>query len=103
MSKKRPGRKTISEYKRMTPKPTKQRKNYDKWMHHRIGERGFHVETSCGKELFKCHCTGSLNAVDCPRCIEKLKENNWYCETCGFIDDSHVTNDERCDICGGKV
>jgi len=81
----------------------KRRKNYKKWMHHRNCERGFNVTTSCGKEVFKCHCTGTLNAVSCPRCIEILKENHWHCDNCGFIDDSHVTNDDKCEICGREI
>lgn len=41
--------------------------------------------------------------VTCPRCIEVLKESYWHCPEHGFIEDSNVTNDEKCETCGKKV
>lgn len=56
----------------------------------------------CGNEGDKNYAS-TLNDVDCPHCIELLKEKNWYCENCGFIDNANVTDEEICDICGSEV
>ncbi|MFA5300264.1 MAG: hypothetical protein WC389_18910 [Lutibacter sp.] len=61
------------------------------------------ITTTCGKEARRIHVTSKLNNVTCPRCIEKLKENYWHCPECGFIDDSHATNDEKCEVCGSVL
>jgi len=47
--------------------------------------------------------TNQLSQITCPRCIEILKTTHWYCPEHGFIDDSHVTNDETCEICGNDL
>jgi len=43
------------------------------------------------------------NQVTCPRCIEELKKQKWYCPNHGFLKDEDVENDETCTYCGEKV
>lgn len=59
--------------------------------------------TACGKTSRRYYKTITLDKVTCPKCLEYLKQNNWYCEDHGFIADATVTNDERCEICGRAV
>jgi len=61
--------------------------------------------TACGKTTKSacCYKTITLDNVTCPKCLEYLKENNWYCEEHGFIADATVTNYETCEICGRAV
>lgn len=59
--------------------------------------------TLCGKTSPRSHRTKIANDVTCPRCVEDMKKSMWYCPEHGFIDDAHVTNDEKCDMCGNDL
>ena len=86
------------------------RKINNRWVHSSFGVHT-HISmgnpgektTVCGKTTRRARAVFDKNKVDCPRCIEKLKENNWYCEEHGFIQDVDVRNDETCDYCGREV
>lgn len=79
-------------------------KRKPKTIHHANFNKIAKTWTSCGKK-FRGHInkTQKLNDVTCPKCIEELKESSWHCPKCGFIDVSHVTNDERCELCGSQL
>lgn len=89
----------------------KKRKKYKpQWTHYSFGghvpmlERNAKGETTiCGKTANRISATRCKNRVTCPRCIEKLKEDSWYCEEHGFLEGKDVTNDETCDYCGKSV
>ncbi len=80
------------------------------WVHYSFGghvpmlERNDKGETTlCGKTARRIRATRIKTGVTCVRCIERLKEDNWFCEEHGYIADENVRNDETCDICGREV
>lgn len=84
--------------------------NKRQWIHYSFGgivpmlKRNEKGETTiCGKTANRIRETKDLNRVTCPRCIEKLKEDSWYCEEHGFIECKDVKNDETCGYCGKPV
>ncbi len=89
----------------------KKRKNYNKWVHFRHHEfdldiPGFAEDsptTICGKTALRMISTSDKNKVTCPRCLEKLKDENWFCPEHGFIKDEFVTFEETCSECGINV
>lgn len=56
--------------------------------------------TSCGKTARRINVTKDKNDVTCPRCIERLKRENWFCAEHGFLEDNEVTLEETCLHCG---
>ena len=82
----------------------KKRKNYKKWVHCSWTplRANLDIKTTCGKKTRALRVV-KLNDVTCPRCLEILKMNFWYCDTCGFIDGRNVTDEECCEICGAKL
>ncbi len=72
------------------------------WIHF-AGEAQEGKTTTCGKTAHQIYKTNNYNNVTCPRCLELMKLNNWYCEEHGFIADATVTNNETCEICGREV
>ena len=99
----------------------KKRKTAKRWLHyHRLGKQDFPLSqveesaeenkpvTICGKmtryKLFRGPAIVSdMNSVTCPRCLEILKEQNWYCPTHGFLAPVEVENDETCTYCRAAV
>ena len=84
----------------------KTRKNYNQWVHYKISSyECFGFTAICGRQSPQCEHerTTILNNVTCPRCIEELKKQHWYCANDGFIDPVSVTNDETCELCGEDV
>ncbi len=84
--------------------------NKRQWVHYSFGgyvpmlERNNKGETTiCGKTARRIRAYHDKSKVTCPRCIEKLKENSWFCDEHGFIADGDVRNDETCDYCGEPV
>jgi len=80
------------------------------WTHAAVGEfngkltpRNQTETTECGKTARRIQATFNNDAVTCPLCLEKLKEDNWHCPTHGFIHDMNVTYYEKCDMCGESV
>jgi len=59
--------------------------------------------TPCGKTAKRIRVSHFPNDVSCPICIDKLKASFWYCPQHKFIDDSHVSNDEKCGLCGSML
>ena len=48
--------------------------------------------------------TKDWSEVTCKYCLEKMKDQSWYCEECNlFLDGDEVTNDECCIHCGGEL
>ena len=70
-----------------------------KWCHFLLGSES-RESTPCGKTSRLIRSTKYMDAVTCPRCLSKLKEDNWFCPEHGFIDDANVTFQETCDECG---
>lgn len=56
--------------------------------------------TPCGKTSRLINSTRVMDHVTCPRCLDKLKEENWFCPEHGFIHDFNVTYEETCAMCG---
>jgi len=89
----------------------KKRKNYKQWVHFQdhefdLSKPGFAEDsqtTICGKTARRIIATRDKDAVTCRRCIEKLKETEWWCPNHGFIPGESVTFEEVCDICGQDV
>ncbi len=61
----------------------------------------------CGKKVHSSHggatYTEEIRKVTCPLCIEILKEDNWYCNNCGLIDDDYITDEGICVLCGEDI
>ncbi len=98
-----PSPKNIWRDVRLSLKVLKRCNKPDPWIHYIKNDY-----TSCGKgDTYRLFCgprmVTRLNDVTCPRCIEALKKSHWYCPTHGFIDDTNVTNDEKCETCGQNV
>jgi hypothetical protein len=55
------------------------------------------------KRLNAIITTDDLNSVDCQQCIINLKKEVYHCDNHGFIDCTHVTFSETCDICNSHV
>ncbi len=95
------------------PLKTIKRCRKHRWVHyHQMGAgvkaSSLSASTICGKtNYFRPHegpsITNQLSAITCPRCIDVLKRDRWYCPTHGFIDDKNVTFEETCEICGNGV
>jgi hypothetical protein len=77
-----------------------------RWIHYKVSDYAlFGFVAACGAKKPMCEHprTQKLNEITCPRCVDVLKMSNWHCPEHGFIDSIHVTNDEKCDICGSKL
>jgi len=68
------------------------------------------ITTLCGEKVIlnglrknKIEITSIKNFVNCPKCIEKLKEENWFCPNCGFLEKEQVTFKGLCGSCGRKI
>lgn len=89
-----------SHFRRFQSKNNKSKRlnRKEKWIH-------FSNKPLCGvnREYGNIPHTDILNKVTCERCIEILKESNWYCPIHGFIECQNVTNDEKCSICNTKL
>ena len=88
----------------------KKRKIRNRWVHCSVEghipmlKRNPESQTTfCGKTTHRIRAVFNKNSVTCPRCIEKLKENDWYCEEHGFIQAVDVKNNETCAYCGKPV
>jgi hypothetical protein len=86
------------------------RRNRPNWVHYSFGgyvqmlKRNANGETTaCGKTAQRISVTKDKNNVTCPLCLEKLKEDNWFCEDHKFLDDIDVTFDEKCGYCGKRA
>jgi len=79
--------------------------NYTHWLHYRKSwpEVGHHDPTPCGKTARRIHSTSDKNRVTCPRCLEVLKADEWWCVAHGFLTPEEVTFEERCDHCGATA
>jgi DNA-directed RNA polymerase subunit RPC12/RpoP len=88
----------------------KTRKNFKQWVHYnsdcswpypRQNETGH--TTVCGKTARRIRVTSDKNLISCPRCLEIMKQNEWWCPNCGFLEAADVTFTEHCEICGEKL
>ena len=85
-------------------------KNKPNWVHMAVGKFATKLTpttqaetTLCGKSARRILASFVLDEVSCPRCLEKLKAENWFCEEHGFINDTNVTSEENCAQCGRPV
>lgn len=77
------------------------------WIHAAIGDfnrsltpKEQNETTECGKTARRIMATFNKDQVTCPPCLTKLKEDNWFCDEHGFIEDINVEFDETCSTCG---
>ena len=79
------------------------------WYHYGFGlmdmfpKRRDGKTTLCGKTANGVYITREKNIVTCPRCVDALREDDWYCPEHGFLPPEDVTFEERCDYCGEVV